>query len=107
MGAMTTYLATLNIAELHDPATATDDFRTDAFCSTKCRLEFFFISASFAKRHCTQKFREDDFYEFDETCSRCGDPVPASPVSVDEILSINDAVERLSRAWDPTPPLLL
>lgn len=70
---MTTYLATTNTGENNDAFTE----RTAAYCSDQCRMDgiYAFHRQSGIKAKST---RDDDRYEFDETCVTCGRVVEAS-----------------------------
>ena len=67
---MTTYLATGAVS-----APRADEVKTLAYCSPPCRRETEDQSLS---QGFVLTFRDDNSYEFDETCANCGVLIPAS-----------------------------
>jgi hypothetical protein len=108
MEGMTTYLATVitmpALESHHAPKNPSRYEREEivlAFCGSLCR------EGSSYRDGWTGVYSAFDEYEFVEVCHYCGAPV-ASPLSVDEILAIEEEVERRVRPdLEPTPPLVL
>lgn len=81
---MTTYLATVNDGF---PRRSGD---TQAYCSAACRI------AALHEGSLPTTFRDDDSYEFDEACARCGVTV-FSPVVTERRVATDDTRALLSR----------
>ena len=90
---MTTYLATKWTA---DPDDASEEF-TESYCSDSCR----FVDQTWLERI----YRDDDSYEFDETCANCGKLVPAAEASIAELMYANDVLMEGFVILRPAPIL--
>jgi hypothetical protein len=81
---VTTYLVTKDLS-----LGAGGEFKVFPTCSIAC-------ASAEARRIYGGSFSVDVAYEFDETCSQCGAPIPAV-MTIEEILAIEEEVERRVR----------
>jgi len=86
---MTTYLATAEL-ENYNEGRWHDEEISFAFCAPSCRAYHFT-----ARAEVRNTWRDDDSYEFDETCANCGSLIPASTIWEEEIAGVTYLVAKI------------